>query len=324
MSRVNAASPRPRQVTVAAWLIMLGSAAVVVLVFDRLTGLHSLETRESVQKFLAEPPGSDLDVGVDWVLDVLRTVSMVAAGCATAAAILGYHVLRRSRSARLVLTVLALPLFLTGVVTGGFISSVVAASAAMLWLQPARDWFRDGSSAVGTSGARPGARRQPQPLQQPQLQQPQAAYGVPPRRPSAVVRACVLTWLCAALGAVVMVVGAVALAVEPDRLLDEVHRQNPELAAQGVSDGMLLGVAYALVAGLVLWCLAAAVLAALVFRRLEWARIALVVSAAAAAVLCLLGTLLGAFVLVLPLAGSAAALALLVRPEVRAWSGQRG
>ena len=66
---------------------------------------------------------------------------MVAAGCATAAAILGYQVLRRSRSARLALTLLAVPLFVTGLVTGGFTSSVVAASAVMLWFQPARDWF---------------------------------------------------------------------------------------------------------------------------------------------------------------------------------------
>ena len=36
---------------------------------------------------------------------------------------------------------LAVPLFVTGLVTGGFVSSVVAAAAVMLWFQPARDWF---------------------------------------------------------------------------------------------------------------------------------------------------------------------------------------
>jgi len=46
-------------------------------------------TRQSVEKFLAEPPGSDLDVGVEGVLTIIRTLAMVAAGCATAAAILG-------------------------------------------------------------------------------------------------------------------------------------------------------------------------------------------------------------------------------------------
>ena len=135
------APTRPRQVTLAAVMIMGGSVLVVLTVFERMSGLHSLETRQAVQKFLAEPPGDGLGVGVTEVLAALRVLCMVAAGCATAAAILGYQVLRRSRSARVVLTVLAAPLFVTGLVSGGFVSSVVAASAVMLWFQPARDWF---------------------------------------------------------------------------------------------------------------------------------------------------------------------------------------
>ena len=66
---------------------------------------------------------------------------MIAAGCATAAVILGYQVLRRSRTARIGLTVLAVPLLFSGMVTGGFLSSIVVACALLLWLQPARDWF---------------------------------------------------------------------------------------------------------------------------------------------------------------------------------------
>ena len=50
------APTRPRQVTLAAWLIMGGSVVVVLTVFERVAGLHSLETRQSVQKFLSEPP----------------------------------------------------------------------------------------------------------------------------------------------------------------------------------------------------------------------------------------------------------------------------
>jgi len=125
----------------AAWMIMVGSVVVVALVYDRIAGLHSIETRDAVESFLAQPPGADLGLDVDGVLTIIRTLSMIAAGCATAAAILGFHVLRRSRSARLGLTILAVPLFLTGMVTGGFVAAVIAASAAMLWLQPARSWF---------------------------------------------------------------------------------------------------------------------------------------------------------------------------------------
>ncbi|HEY0950373.1 hypothetical protein, partial [Nocardioides sp.] len=159
MSRPTPA--RPRQVTLAAWLIMVGSAIVVAMVFDRIGGLHTLETRDSVERFLAEPPGSDLGIGVDGVITLLRIVSMVTAGCATAAAILGYQVLRRSRSARLALTILAVPLFLTGMVTGGFVSSVVAASAVMLWLQPSRSWFDGTPPPPPRVPAPPAARETP-------------------------------------------------------------------------------------------------------------------------------------------------------------------
>src|SRR6478609_8668199 len=136
---------RPRQVTLAGWMLMAGSTLAVLLVADRLAGLHSLETRQAVERFLAQPPGSDLGLEVDGALGLIRTAAMVTAGCATAAGILGYQVLRRSRSARLAVTLLAVPIFLAGLVTGGFVTSVIAASAAILWLQPSRAWF-DGTT----------------------------------------------------------------------------------------------------------------------------------------------------------------------------------
>src|SRR6478752_991363 len=146
MADVSEPTPeRPRQVTMAGWLIMVGSAFAVLLVFDRLSGLHTLEKQESINNFLSTPPGSDLGVGADFVVTAIRTLGMVTAGCATAAGILGYQVLRRSKSARLAVSVLAVPIFLTGMVTGGFVTSVIAASAAILWLQPARAWF-DGTT----------------------------------------------------------------------------------------------------------------------------------------------------------------------------------
>jgi hypothetical protein len=307
---------RPRQVTLVAWLTMVGSLAVVALVFDRLAGLHSLETRQSVEKFLAEPPGSDLGIGVDGVLSLIRTLAMVAAGCATAAAILGYQVLRRSRSARLALTVLAVPLFLAGMVTGGFVSSLVAASVAMLWLQPARDWF-DGVAqparpAVPAPGPVPGPGSAP------------AAVATRQSRPGVVVVACVLTWIASGVTALGMVATGVLLAVHPDTLLDEVHRQNPELESQGVTDDMLIGVTFAMIAVIVLWCVSAAVLAMLVLRRVEWARVVLVVSAATAAALSLVGTAIGGFLLAITLVASGATLVLLLRPEVRAWITEPG
>lgn len=331
MGSVSEPSPnaRPRQVTLAGWLTMVGSVFVVLLVFDKVSGLHTIETRESVERFLAEPPGRDLGLGIDGVLSIMRTLSLVAGGCATAAAILGWHVLKRSRSARLALSVLAVPLFITGMVTGGFVSSLVAASAVMLWLQPARDWF-DGivrqpepapesapapTAASAAFVAPPVAASGQQPVQQPPAQPATAV----PARPSAVLRACLLTWIGSGLTALGAMASAVLMAMQPDVLLDEVHRQNPDLDSQGVSDDLLVGVTFVMLAGFVAWAVAAAVVAVFVLRGFEWARITLIVSASTAAAIFLLGTVLGAFLLAVTLAASVLAVLLLVRPDVRAW-----
>ena len=142
----SSSHPRPRQVTLAAWMIMGGSFLVVASVFERVAGLNTLETQQAIEEFLGEPPGSGLALDVEGVIGIIRAMAMVAAGCAAAAGVLGFHVLRRSRGARLGVTVLAAPLFVSGLVAGGFLSSLVAASAVLLWLEPSRDWF-DGRSA---------------------------------------------------------------------------------------------------------------------------------------------------------------------------------
>ena len=142
----SSSHPRPRQVTLAAWMIMGGSFLVVASVFERVAGLNTLETQQAIEEFLGEPPGSGLALDVEAVIGIIRAMSMVAAGCAAGAGVLGFHVLRRSRGARLGVTVLAVPLFVSGLVAGGFLSSLVAASAVLLWLEPSRDWF-DGKPA---------------------------------------------------------------------------------------------------------------------------------------------------------------------------------
>ncbi|MBC9732709.1 hypothetical protein [Nocardioides marmotae] len=132
---------RPRQATMSAWMIMGGSLFVVLSVFERVSGLTSLETREGVEEFLAVPPGDGLGLETGEVLDVLRVLSMTAGACAAAMAVLGFYVLQRSRSSRVALSLLAVPLFVTGMAVGGFVSSVVAAAVVVLWMQPTRSWF---------------------------------------------------------------------------------------------------------------------------------------------------------------------------------------
>jgi hypothetical protein len=137
----DSSTPRPTQVTIAASLVMAGSVVVVLTAFDRIARLRSADTREAVQEFRATALGEWLGLDLQGTLSLMRVLTMVAAACATAAAILGFQILRRSRPARLVLTLLAPPLFLGGVAVGGFLPAVVVGSIIMLWFQPARDWL---------------------------------------------------------------------------------------------------------------------------------------------------------------------------------------
>jgi hypothetical protein len=358
---------RPPQVTVAAWMIMVGSVFVVLLVWDRIAGLHSVDTRKALEPLLDDPRIQDAGIQLDDLLALIRIGSMIAAGCATAMVVLGYQTLQRSRGARLALTVLAVPLFVSGLATGGYVSSAVAAAVGTLWLGNARLWFAGKAlpggprAAVGAphSGTRPGwpppydpgpsgpseptspqsgsqqPSGPPQPEQPPPMPgwaaaapatwapPPTSRYGVPATtaptaRPVSLVVACVLTWAFTALAAAVFAMSIVLLARNPDLILDKMHEQNPDLAAQGVSDHLILVVCYVTCAVLVLWSVVAAVLAVLAFRRMRLALYGLLVSTAGAAVFCLLGVL-GSLVAVLPLGAALVTIACLVRPEVRAW-----
>lgn len=339
---------RPRQVTLAAWLIMLGSAFVVLAMFERVAGLHTLETQEAVQTFLSEPPGNSLGLGLQTVQSLLHTLAMVAAGCATAAAILGYQVLQRSRSARVLLSILAVPLFLSGLLSGGFLSSVVAAAVVMLWFQPSRDWFNGvtreptpaqaGSHAptppsaptTGSAptqppaypgfGAAPGAGSPtPQDARVWAMLGGQTPPPMPPEpRPAAVTRAAVVTWLFSTLIILVMGASIVVVATDPSLVFDQLRRTNPELVEQGISESVIAQLVY-LFGGLVIgWSLAAIVFASLAFRRVGWARPALVVSASISAVFSLLGTA-DSVVMVVPLMASVATVWWLTRPDVQQW-----
>lgn len=137
---------------------MVGSVAVVLTVFGQVSALDSLESRRTLEEALSRPPADALGIGIEGAQTALRVMATVSAACATAAAILGYQVLQRSRSARVALSVLALPLFVTGIASGGILSSVVVAASLILWAQPARDWFNGVAAAPASEAARRGER----------------------------------------------------------------------------------------------------------------------------------------------------------------------
>ena len=337
MSESEKTLPRPRQVTMAGWMIMLGSAFVVVTGYEVISGLRSLESREAIEKFLSEPPGDGLGLSVESTLSIMHVSAMVAAGCATAAAVLGFHILKRHRGARIALTVLAVPLFLAGIVTGGFMSSLVAVASVMLWLQPARDWF-DGKAAPPVQRA-PDQHRPVWPPPVPPAEQPPAdprafeGFGqtlttpvrTDPTRPVAAVRrpdslvvAAIITWVFAGFALVSSVVGIVVVASSPDVLLDQIAQQNPDLASQGVTDSTLIASTYFMGAVTIAWSALACVCAALMLRRRARAALALMIMAAFTAALCFVATL-ASIVLAAPALAAIVVVAVLRRADVRAW-----
>ncbi|WP_110206899.1 hypothetical protein [Nocardioides daejeonensis] len=133
--------PRPPQVTFSGWAILVGSVVVLISVYDTVARLRSIDTREQIEKSLSEPPLSGTGLDLQRVIDLMHGASLVAGACAAAMAILGVFVLQRHQQARVVISVLAVPLFVSGLLVGGFAASLVAVSVVLLWTRPARDWF---------------------------------------------------------------------------------------------------------------------------------------------------------------------------------------
>lgn len=179
--------PRPRQVTFSGWSIIVGSVLTIVYAFQRVASLGSLEAQEAAADFISTPPGDGLGLSLSDVELAIRFMSFVAGGTAAAAAILGWQVLQRSRSARIVLTGLAPILFISGLTSGGLFSALVAAGVTMLWVQPARDWFngkapvRDSAAAGRLSG---GTSNPPVVAPSSDPKASSATSGAPPPPPS--------------------------------------------------------------------------------------------------------------------------------------------
>ncbi|MBD3916895.1 hypothetical protein [Nocardioides hwasunensis] len=135
---------RPPQVTLASAIVIFASVMVLLTAWGRVSTLGSLETQQGIRDFLGEAPFADLGLTVPGATQILRITCMVAAASACATAILGWYVRKPDRSSRLALTIFAVPVFVTGFASGGLAGSFVAAGAAMLWMNPGREWFATG------------------------------------------------------------------------------------------------------------------------------------------------------------------------------------
>jgi hypothetical protein len=322
-------------------MVMLAATFVVLSVWDSVSRLRSIETRESIEKFLSDAPGSGLGVSVESMIQMLHGISIVAALSSVAAIALGWQVLQRSRQARLALSVLAVPIFVTGLVAGGFMSSLVVVATAMLWLSPSREWFaglpipepvkpvKPGRAVRDANTQAPsgqGAERAPMPTAPPTapLSTETSPTGwpvtaaAPKKRPDLVTVALVLTVVVAGIVFLMTLVSLVLIASQPDLVLEELHRQNPELDEQGVSETLLLTTSYVSGGLALVWSGLAIVLAVLMAGRRAWAARGLLICAAACALFCVIATLATPVALI-PAVAAIATVSCLRRPEVRAW-----
>jgi hypothetical protein len=128
----------------------------------------------------------------------------------------------------------------------------------------------------------------------------------------------VVTWAVTGLTLLTLLGSIAVLATDSGYVLDSMHRQNPTLADQGLTDHAILVTAFVMSGLFVLWAIATLVVSAFCFRGRRWAWYALVASAAALAAFSVLGAIASLLMLV-PLAAASAVIAMLVRTEVRAW-----
>ncbi|RYB92203.1 hypothetical protein EUA06_04295 [Nocardioides glacieisoli] len=337
---------RPPQVTLASGIVMFASILVLLTAWESVSALGSLETQDAIRTALAEAPFTSLGLDVQSATGVLRVVMMVAAASACATAILGWYVRKPDRSARLALTIFAVPVFLSGMTVGGLAGSFVAAGAAMLWLAPGREWFATGRWTPPAPRPEPSVResalrRTPPPASPPPPQGPAgqlppppsgSAYGSPPSpppswqqaqhqqlhaRPAAMVAAFVITVVMAG-GLLTMSLLWVAVAgLSPD-FLRSVLEEQPELVDQGLTFDQVRDTVLAFAGAFIVWCVVALVLAGFAMARRDWARRGLMVIAAFSAVGCMFFVLESPLVVFPAMAGVATVICLR-RVEVRRW-----
>jgi hypothetical protein len=324
---------RPPQVTLASGIVMFASFVVLLTAIERVTTLGSLETQQSIRDVLAQAPFSSLGLDFQGATQLLRIGALVAAAAACATAILGWYVRKPDRSARLGLTIFAVPVFVSGLSIGGLAGSFVAAGTAMLWLVPGREWFATGRWTPPTPPAETverssPLRRTPPPAAPVHAQGTGQTLPSSPApsawqhqqlhaRPAAMVTAFVITVVMAG-GLLAMSLLWVAMASLSPEFLRSVLEQQPDMFDEGLTFDQVRDTVIAFSSAFIVWCVVALVLAGFAMARRDWARRGLMIIAAFSAGGCLFFVLDTALV-ILPAAAAIATVVCLRRVEVRRW-----
>ena len=177
------APPRPRQITMAVAMSVVGSLLLVVSLFDTLGRLRTPDTRESIDQFLAELPGGRGDVETAQVVDALRALTFVSGALAAMLLVFAVFVLQRHRGARIGFTVVAVLLLVT-IPVAGLMPVLLAVAAVLIWSQPGRDWYAGRTPAPALSPpprpVEPRAKSEVPPEIRPEVQPPAGPPAGPP------------------------------------------------------------------------------------------------------------------------------------------------
>ncbi len=162
---------------------------------------------------------------------------------------------------------------------------------------------------------------------QPDYQQGYPQYGGyqaqqdPDRRPATVTIAAWLTWVFSALTLVAFVFVVIAVLAARDELLDAM-RAEPGFEQLDIAPGDLVSVLWVVSGLFIFWCASAIVLAVLAYRRVNWARIMLVVSAGLTLLLALMA--IGSAVSAVHLLVAGAVIVLLFTGGANQWYSRKG
>lgn len=317
--------PRPPQATFAAWLVILCSVYVVLTSIEALGTLTSLAARTSAEELLDQTPSLS-NLSVDQFLDMRRGTTVAAAVLAGIAGVLAFFAWRRDLVARRVLGIVAVPLFLVGIVNSSMSTLLIAVAVILLWREPVASWFAgrtapevaprglfalgQGKPTVPGSAADEGGRAADW--------TPVPGLGAAPR-PRQVMLAAVITWIFGTVTILMAIASIAVMVTDPDLLWDEMVKTMPEALDQGVTQGMVQGVGITMSVLMIVLAVSTIVCAMGLLQRRKWGALGLIAQCWFITLVCALGLLFGQLLLLVPGAAAVWVIALVRSRDSRVW-----
>ncbi len=151
---------RPREVTVGGLAAVVGSAMALVLLISTANQLNSSQVTDTLREVIKSEQAATLGLTLEGAREVLRYTIMALAVLSVSSLVLGFYVLRRHRSARVVLTVIGGLVGVLALLAGPvawLVSLYIGVSILLMWSRPARAWFGGPGGSEGTGdGGRTG------------------------------------------------------------------------------------------------------------------------------------------------------------------------